>query len=88
MSSGEIARKSMDAKVVVSVEGSHISHVIYTIADRGKLIVLQPPERFAMPYKEYTDRMEMSFGFTVGTPHEDGFVVDAGKLFKLMEKMQ
>lgn len=71
----EIARQTVDAPIVVSVEGSHLSHVIYSMADDAALVVLQPPQRFSLAYKEYTDRMAMRFAFVVGHPHPSGFSV-------------
>lgn len=75
LSAEEIAARTLDARVVISVEGSHISHVIYSMSDDATLLVLQPPNRFSLAYKEYTDRMGMRFAFVVGEPHSDGFTV-------------
>lgn len=72
----EIAARTLDAPIVVSVEGSHLSHVIFSMADRGTMLVLQPPDRFAMPYKEYTDAVGMRFAFVVGRAASDGFEID------------
>ena len=83
----EIARRTLNAPVVVSVEGSHISHVIYTMARDGALIVLQPPDRFAMAYKETTDEIGIRFGFAVGAPAPDGFTVDPDTVDRLIGRM-
>jgi Glycosyltransferase 61 len=72
----DIARRTLNAPVVIGVEGSHLSHAIYSVADKGAFLVIQPPDRFAMPYKEFTDRMGMTFGFVVALPAEGGFAVD------------
>ena len=77
LSAEEISRRLLDAPIVVSVEGSHLAHAIYSIADGGAFLVLQPPDRFAMAFKEFTDRAGLRFAFTVGTPVENGhFSVD------------
>lgn len=73
LSAAEIAARTLDAPIVISVEGSHLSHAIFTLADRGTLLVLQPPDRFAMPYKEYTDAVDMRFAFLVGDKSAQGF---------------
>lgn len=75
LTAAEIATRTLDAPVVISVEGSHLSHVIFSMSDRGTMLVLQPPDRFAMPYKEYTDAVGMHFAFVVGRPATDGFEI-------------
>lgn len=84
----EIARLSLDARLVVSIEGSQISHAIFSMADDARLIILQPPDRFAMQYKEFTDAMGMRCGFVVCTPGESGFTVDIPELLALIDRMQ
>ncbi len=85
LSAQEIARRTLDAPIVVAVEGSHLSHGIYTVREGGAFCVLQPPDRFAMAYKEFTDRMEMDFAFVVGRPTEDGFSVDIDDLGRTLD---
>ncbi|TCS59811.1 uncharacterized protein DUF563 [Primorskyibacter sedentarius] len=75
-----IAQRLLDAPIVVSVEGSHLAHAIYPIAENGTLVVLQPPDRFAMAFKEFTDRADLRFAFTVGRPAPNGFSVDIDDL--------
>lgn len=82
----EILRKLNGAKIVVSVEGSQFSHALYTIADDGVFIVLQPPDRFSMSYKEFTDSLDMKFAFLVGYPADGGFKIDLDDLYTLLNK--
>ncbi len=81
----EIARLSMNAGIVAAVEGSHLSHAIYTAADDATFLVFQPPHRFAMAYKEFTDRLDMRFAFLVGRPRPDGFDVDLDELRRMLD---
>ena len=83
----EIARRTLDAPIVISVEGSHISHVCYSMSETGSLLVLQPPDRFALAFKEFTDRVGIRFGFVVGTQAEGGFAVDIDELQRLMDRL-
>lgn len=85
LGAAEIAARTLDAPVVVSVEGSHLSHVIYSMADRGTMLVLQPPDRFAMPYKEFTDALGMGFAFVVGDGAQGGFTVNLAELAATLE---
>lgn len=88
MSALEIARLSMGARLVVSIEGSQISHAQFAMADDAALVVLQPPNRFCLQYKEYTDAMGMRFGFVVCDPAEDGFKVDIDELLRLLDRIE
>lgn len=87
LSAQEIVRRTLGAGLVISVEGSHLSHVIYSMADDGAFLILQPPDRFAMAYKEYADRMDMPFGFVVGIPVPGGFRVDLPELQGMIERL-
>lgn len=84
----EVARRSLDAGIVVGVEGSHLSHAIYSAADNGVFLVLQPPDRFAMAYKEFTDRVGMTFAFLVGDRSDRGFVVPPGDLRRMLDLLE
>ncbi|MER2507720.1 glycosyltransferase family 61 protein [Amaricoccus sp.] len=83
----EIARRTYGARIVIGVEGSHLSHAIFTMADDAAFLVLQPPDRFAMTYKEFADRMSMRFAFMVGTAAEDGFTVDHDRLRRIIDRV-
>lgn len=87
LSAEDVARRTLDAALVISVEGSHLSHAIYTVADDGTFLVLQPPDRFAMAYKEFTDRMGLGFAFLVGQPGAEGWSVPLDELGRLMDEV-
>lgn len=85
LSVDEIVRRTMDARCVVSVEGSHKSHCIFTMADSGSLVVLQPPDRFALPYKDFTDALGMRCGFVVGMQGQGGFRIVPEELERVLD---
>jgi hypothetical protein len=87
LTSFEIARRTFGAKVVVGVEGSHLSHAIYSMADDAAFLVIQPPNRFSMSYKDFADGMGMPFAFVVGDEVDDGFVVAADELRATLDKV-
>lgn len=87
LNAAEIAERTRDAPIVISVEGSHLSHVIFTLQDHGTMLVLQPPDRFAMPYKEFTDSLQMDFAFLVGTKTENGFSIALDELRRILDKI-
>lgn len=85
LSAEEIARRLLNAPIIVSVEGSHLAHTMYTLADTGTLVVIQPPDRFALPYKEFADRLGIGFAFVVGHKAQDGFTVDPDELKNILD---
>lgn len=87
LSARDIARRTLDARVVVAVEGSHLSHAIFSVADRASFLVIQPPDRFALAYKEYTDRMDMRFALVVAEPAPGGFRVVVDEVHRLLERL-
>ncbi len=87
MSGEEIVRQTMDARIVIGVDGSHISHTLYTVSEDGVFLILQPPDRFSMVYKEFTDRLGISYAFIVGDAVENGFLIDTNNLERLLERL-
>ena len=87
MSAQEIARISNGARLVVGLEGSHLAHSIYPIADAGTLLVLQPPLRFNNVYKDLSDAMGLNYAFLVGEPAAGGFTVDLDRLGRLLDRV-
>lgn len=84
----QIIIKGLNSKLVIGVEGSHLSHGIYTIHESGCFLVLQPPDRFSLAYKDYTDRMSMKFAFLVGYQCEGGFKIELSALRAMMHRLQ
>jgi capsular polysaccharide biosynthesis protein len=85
MGAEAIARQALDAPIVVGVEGSHLSHAIFAAHDDATFLVLQPPHRFSMSYKEYTDRVGMRYAFLVGDPAPDSFTISIDDLNRLLD---
>jgi|JRYL01.1.fsa_nt_gb hypothetical protein len=85
MSAEDIVSAMIDAPIVAGVEGSHLAHGVYTIADGGTFLVIQPPDRFAMTYKEFTDCMGMRFAFVVGEGAGDGFHVPTDDILATLD---
>lgn len=81
----DIVRLTMDAPIVVSVEGSHMSHTLFTMANHASFVVLQPPDRFSTVYKEFTDCMGMRFAFAVGLPTSGGFTVPLDDMQRVLQ---
>jgi hypothetical protein len=63
----------LNAKLVISVEGSHIAHCAFTCPDDCGFLVLQPPDRFSMTHRNWAGPLGMPFGFVVGTLGDRGY---------------
>lgn len=86
----EVATALLDASLIVGVEGSHLSHALFPLAEGGGLMVLQPPHRFATPHKGFTDCLGMRYGFVVGegAPRESAFRIEADRLERALDLME
>ena len=61
------------AKLVVSIEGSQITHCCYTFAKNCGVLVLQPSDRFTAIHRHWTECVGVNLGFVIGTPSESGY---------------
>jgi capsular polysaccharide biosynthesis protein len=83
-SAGQIAAAIHNARLVVGIEGSHLAHAIYAIADGGTLLAIQPPNRFNNVFKDIADAMALRYAFIVGAPVPGGFEVEVDRLDRLI----
>lgn len=87
LSAREIATRSLGAKLVIGVEGSHLAHALYTMADDATFLVLQPPNRFSLVHKEFADRLGMRYSFLVGDPTPHGFSIRLDDLRAMLDRL-
>jgi hypothetical protein len=73
------------AQTIIGVEGSQLIHGIITLQENGRLLTLQPPNRFVGIYKHLTDRDHQHFGFVVGNPKGDGFHVNIEEVERTLD---
>jgi hypothetical protein len=83
----EIVEATRGARMVVGLEGSHMLHCVYTMAQNGGICVLQPPYRFNNVLKNYSDCLGMTYGFLTGRACEGGFSVDPGELLRVLDRI-
>jgi hypothetical protein len=70
---GNILRKLKRARLVVSMEGSQISHCAYSLTEGCALLVLQPCDRFTSAHRLWTAGRGIRFGFLVGSMGTQGY---------------
>ncbi|MBR0995460.1 glycosyltransferase family 61 protein [Bradyrhizobium japonicum] len=83
----QLVRDLIDARLIISIEGSQISHALYCLREKGALLVLQPPDRFFNPHMDWARVLEMKYGSLVGHPADGGFRIDPQDLLRGIEMM-
>ncbi|WP_286914627.1 MULTISPECIES: glycosyltransferase 61 family protein [unclassified Pseudomonas] len=73
------------ARTVVGVEGSQLVHGINVLQAGCNFLALQPPNRFVSYYKYLTDRDYQHFGFVVGVPEGEGFILDIDEVERTLD---
>jgi Glycosyltransferase 61 len=74
------------ASVVVSVEGSHLVHLLYSMMDFGTMIILNPPERTLTTVAEIAPYCGLHAGMFICTSNEDGsFSADVNELREFID---
>lgn len=78
----------LDASVIVTVEGSQAAHAVYGLADRGGLLILQPPARFYNAHLDWTQLLDMEYGIVIGTAREQGFHIEPDEVLRMIERLK
>jgi capsular polysaccharide biosynthesis protein len=88
LSARELVDKLFGARLVISTEGSQLSHALFTLRDDGGILVIQPPDRFFTSHMDWARALELRFGIAVGKPAEDGFYLPLDDLLRSIEAME
>jgi len=81
----EVIQRTLDARIVVGVEGSQLAHATYTIAQKGAMVVLQPPWRFNNSHKDRMDGIGVRYAVLVGDTQGNGFTIDPEQLLRTLD---
>ena len=81
---GEIHAALCEATVIVSLDGSHITHIYYTAPENAALVTMIPDDRFVDVHKKYCDCVGMRIGFLVCGRAGDGYDVDLERTLDLV----
>jgi hypothetical protein len=63
----------VNAKIAVSIEGSHTVHTVFAMPSKSALLVLQPSDRFSSLAHAMANAVDMRTGFVVGRRKTDGY---------------
>lgn len=81
----EIVGKVGGASIVVSVEGSALTHAYLTMQDNGAIVTIQPPYRFDNVWKDFTDLIGMKYAFVVGEGDRHRFRLEPADLMRTID---
>jgi hypothetical protein len=82
-----VLRLLANAKIVVSVEGSHVTHCVYSVPENSGLVVLQPPDRFLSFHRGWTASANVWYGFVVGALGERGYIFSSAEILDTVDLM-
>jgi hypothetical protein len=77
----------MDAKIVVTLEGSHLSHCWFSPENKSGVVTLQPPECFTSITKGWLDAVSARFGFVIGDRREGCTWFSVSEILKTVDLM-
>lgn len=83
----ELLAALFGARLVISVEGSQLSHALYTLRDAGGVLAIQPPNRFFNSHMDWARALGMRYGVVVGERREGGFHVPVSDLLRTIDLM-
>ncbi|MEM6945097.1 MAG: glycosyltransferase family 61 protein [Pseudomonadota bacterium] len=81
-----LAAELVGAAVGVGIEGSHLNHLQFTLAEDGFLLVLVPPDRFTLMHLDFAEAAGLRGGFVVlDGSLEDGFTVNVDDVMRTLD---
>lgn len=83
----KIVSELLNAKIVVSVEGSHVSHCTAALPENSGIILLQPANRFATIHRGWADNLSVRYGLVVGNQTNQGHHFEKNEIMKTVDLM-
>ncbi|WP_412504648.1 glycosyltransferase family 61 protein [Roseovarius sp. SYSU LYC5161] len=81
-----IQRRCRDARIAVSIEGSHLSHLQFAMPEGACIIALMPSDRVSALQAGYAHAAGLRFGVLMADPGPEGYRVDADELMATIDK--
>jgi hypothetical protein len=73
--------------MLISIEGSQLSHALYTLGDEGGVLTIQPPSRFFNSHMDWVRALNMRYGLVVGEERQSGFHLPVDDLLRTIDLM-
>ena len=84
----QLVSQLLDARIVISVEGSQLSHALFTMRANGGLIVIQPPDRFFNSHMDWARAINIKYAIAVGELKDMGFSLPVDDLLRTIDMLQ
>ncbi|MEO1243389.1 MAG: glycosyltransferase family 61 protein [Pseudomonadota bacterium] len=78
----------LNARVLITVEGSQTDHGLYSLAEGAGLLSIVSPNMFCNTPKDWTSVLNMKYGVVVGETDGGGFSVNVSDLLKTLEMLE
>jgi Glycosyltransferase 61 len=89
LAANELASMLLKSRLVISVEGSQISHALYTLRAGGGVLAIQPPMRLFNSHMDWTRVMDMHYGIVVGVDQgNQDFTLPVDDLLRTIDLME
>lgn len=83
-----LLKELLNARMIITIEGSQAAHGVYMLQEGGSLLILQPPERFYNAHQEWTRMSGMNYGTVVGTKDQDSFQIDPNEVLSMVARLK
>jgi hypothetical protein len=81
----EIVAACAGARVVAGVEGSQLTNGVAVMPPGSTLLIIQPPDRMAVPLKIFTDRQSLRFAFVVASGSGGDYEADFDEIARTLD---
>ncbi|MEZ5892359.1 MAG: glycosyltransferase 61 family protein [Parvularculaceae bacterium] len=88
LNSTDFIKRILERSIMVSVEGSHMMHLAYTLRADGGALALMPPARPRCAIKDACDAIGAHFATVVGHETEGGYTIDIGELNRTLDLLE
>jgi hypothetical protein len=83
----ELIMELFGARIIISVEGSQLSHALFTLREEGGVLAIQPPDRFFNSHRDWVYALNMHYGIVVGEQRKLGFYLPTDDLLRTIDLM-
>jgi hypothetical protein len=81
----QLVSELLGARIIISVEGSQLSHALFTLLDGGGILAIQPPDRFFTSHLDWARALNMQYSVVVGEKRDQGFFLPVNDLLKTID---
>lgn len=88
LSMEDLAYRLRSARIIVSMEGSHVNHAYFSAPDHAKVLLLIPADRVSLVHAGIARALGFGFGFCVISAEPGGYRVEINELLSTLETLE